>query len=124
MKDKQKTILVVDDEKPMAHALEMKLTKAGFSVDLAGDGDEALSKLEKENYDLTLMDIMMPKLNGFGVLEHMKEKGIKIPVFMMSNLSQSEDINKAKELGASEYFIKSDTPIGTIIDKVKSFCAA
>jgi len=124
MKNKQKTILVVDDEKPMAHALEMKLTKAGFSVELAEDGDEALQMLEKTSYDLTLMDIMMPKLNGFGVLERMKEKGISSPVFMMSNLGQSEDISKAKGLGAAEYFIKSDTPIGTIVDRIKSFCAA
>lgn len=124
MKNKQKVILVVDDEKPMAHALEIKLTKAGFLVELAEDGDEAVSKLEKQNYDLTIMDIMMPKLNGFGVLERMKEKGIKSPVFMMSNLGQNEDISKAKGLGASEYFVKSDTPIGTIVDRVKSFCTA
>jgi DNA-binding response OmpR family regulator len=114
----QKRILVAEDEKAMAHALEVKLTKAGFVVDLASDGKTALEKIQSGKYELILLDIMMPKLNGFEILESLEKTGNTVPVIVTSNLGQDEDAKRAKSLGAAEYFIKSNTPIGIIVDKV------
>ncbi|MBD3311551.1 MAG: response regulator [Candidatus Magasanikbacteria bacterium] len=116
---KEKKILVAEDEKPMARALELKLTSAGFSVSVAYDGADALEKMSKNKYDLLLLDLVMPKKDGFTVLEEMKEKGIKIPVIVATNLSQDGDKEKTKQLGASEYLVKSDVPISDVIEIVK-----
>ena len=115
-----KKILVVEDERPMAHALELKLTRAGFKVTLALDGQEAVDTLSKEKYDLILLDIMIPKINGFGVLDFIKEKQIKTPVIMSSNLGQEEDMQKVKNLGAIDYIIKSNTPLVDIVAKIQN----
>ena len=117
----QKRILIIEDEKPMARALELKLTHAGFEAHSASNGEEGLMLLEKENFDLVLLDLIMPKLNGFGVLEEMKKKGIKTPVMVQTNLSQAEDEKRAKEFGVKGFFIKSNTPIAEIIEQIKNF---
>ena len=116
-----KKILVVEDEKPLAHALELKFGKLGFTVTIAGDGDEAVNILKKDKFSLVLLDIMLPKRDGFSVLEEMKKTGNKTPVIMTTNLSQNEDEKKAKDLGAVDYFVKSDTPIAEIVGKVEKF---
>lgn len=103
----------------MAKALELKLNSSGFEAKAVFDGDEALEELAKTKYDLMLLDLMMPKKDGFGVLEEMKAKGIKIPVIVSTNLSQEGDIAKVKELGAKDYFVKSDTPITEVVKHVK-----
>ena len=117
----QKRILIVEDEKPMAHALELKLTHAGFEAQSVGNGEEGLALMEKESFDLVLLDLIMPKLDGFGVLEEMKKKGIKTPVMVQTNLAQEEDEKRAKALGAKEFFIKSNTPIAEIVEQIKNF---
>ncbi len=119
--NKVKSILIIEDEKPIARALELKLTHAGFQAQTAFNGEEGIAFLEKENFDLVLSDLVMPKLDGFGVLEHMKKKGIKTPVIIQTNLNQAEDEKHAKELGAKEFFIKSNTPIAEIVDHIKNF---
>lgn len=116
--EEKKLILIAEDEKAMAHALEVKLTKAGFEVELAVDGESALEQVKKKKYDLILLDIMMPRKNGFEVLEEFKKIGVKVPVIVTSNLGQSEDLTRAKSLGAKDYLIKSDTPIGKILEKI------
>lgn len=115
-----KKILIVEDEKPIAKAMELKLNSSGFSAKAVGNGEEALSALEKEVFDLLIVDLVMPKLDGFGLLEALKEKGITTPIIVSSNLSQDEDFKKAKELGAVDYFIKSNTPISEIIEHVQN----
>lgn len=116
-----KKILIIEDEKPMARALELKFMHAGFEAVSAGNGEEGLAILEKRTFDLILLDLVMPKMDGFSTLEILKQKGIKIPVMILSNLSQEEDIKRAKSLGAKEFFIKSDTPIATIVEKIALF---
>jgi len=86
-----KKILIAEDEKPMAKALELKLNSAGFQAKAVYNGQEALDVLEKEPYDLMLMDLIMPKLDGFKLLEALKQKGSKMPVIVSTNLSQEED---------------------------------
>ena len=108
----------------MARALEMKLTHEGFRVMAVFDGEAALAVLLEQKIDLLILDLVMPKMDGFSVLRHIKEKGIALPVVVLSNLSQIEDEKKAKELGAREFCIKSDTPIAEIVKKVKQILPA
>ena len=70
----KKKILIAEDEKPMAHALEMKLNNSGYEAKAVYDGIQAMEELTNNKYDLMLLDLMMPKMDGFGVLEAMKEK--------------------------------------------------
>ena len=112
-------ILVVEDEKPMAKALTLKLNHAGFEAKEAHNGEEALNILENEEFDLALLDLIMPRMDGFGVLEKIKEKGLKVKVIVTSNLGQKEDFERAKDMGAIDYFVKSDTSLSEIVDYIK-----
>ena len=116
-----KKILIVEDEKPMARALELKLNKSGFEAKALFNGEEALKILETEKFDLILLDLVMPKVDGFAVLTALKEREIETPIIVTSNLSQEEDFKRAKELGAKDYFVKSDTPIADIVEHIKKF---
>ncbi len=116
-----KKILIAEDEKALARALELKLTKSGFQPILAEDGAKALDIIKKEKVDLILLDLIMPKVGGFEFLEKMKSLKKKIPVMITSNLGQKEDQEKAKKYGVNKYFVKSDVNISEIIDEVIKF---
>lgn len=107
----------------MARALQLKLNGSGFDAQVANDGEEALAALQQGGYALLLLDLMMPKVDGFAVLEGMKQRGDTTPVIVSTNLSQEQDIQKAKEMGARDYFVKSDTPLNAVIDHVKQTLA-
>jgi DNA-binding response OmpR family regulator len=119
MSQAAKKLLIVDDEKPLLHALELKCTHEGFDVDTAGDGEEALKLALENDYDLLLLDLIMPKKDGFAVLEGLKDKKNKPQIIVTSNLSQDEDVKRAKELGAADYLIKSNVPLADIVDRIK-----
>ena len=121
MENKAKKILVAEDEKAIAKALTLKLQHVGYEVVTVFDGQSAVSELEKSDFDLALMDLVMPVLDGFGALEKIKKLKIKTPVIILSNLSQEEDVQKVKGLGARDYFIKSNTPLLEIVKKVDEF---
>ncbi|MDA3802538.1 MAG: response regulator [Patescibacteria group bacterium] len=114
-----KKVLIAEDDKPIARALELKLKNSGFEVQVTENGQEAMDKAENENFDIILLDLMMPVKDGFTFLEERKEKGIKTPVIILSNLSQDGDMKKAKELGAADYFVKSNTPLLNIVENIK-----
>lgn len=116
-----KKILIIEDEKPLAKALSLKLSHAGASATVAGNGDEAIELLGKESFDLILLDIIMPKKDGFETMKEIREKGITTPVIATSNLGQGSDIDKMKELGVVDYFIKSDTSLVDIVSKIEAF---
>lgn len=118
-----KKIAVIEDERPMARALELKLSHVGFDVVTAGNGEEGLAIIEREHPDMVLLDLVMPKRDGFWVLESLKKRGIETPVIILSNLSQGEDEHRAADLGAKGFFVKSDTPIADIVNRVTSFFA-
>lgn len=120
MGDTQKKVLIVEDEKPLAHALELKLSHEGFNVTVASDGEECLRILREEKFDVLLLDLIMPMLDGFQVLERLKQLPNQPAVFVLSNLSQHEDEERVLGLGARKFFIKSDTPLTTIVDEVKA----
>lgn len=114
-----KKILVVEDERPMANAIKLKLEKNGFEAVIAGDGAIAIEELKKNIYDLALLDLIMPVKDGFSVLEELNKLGIKTPIIVASNLSQEGDIEKAKNFGAADYFVKSDTSINEVVERVR-----
>ncbi len=119
--ENKKKILVGEDEKAIALALEHKLTHEGFDVVLAENGEQVLQKLEKDKFDLLLLDLIMPKMDGFAVLKEIKEKNIVLPVIITSNLGQEEDKNRVKNFGVADYLIKSNVSIMEIVLKIKEF---
>jgi len=116
-----KRILIVDDEKPLANALDLKLTHEGFITKTVYNGTDAIDALKSETFDLVLLDLVMPQEDGFKVLESAKSLNLKTQIIVSSNLSQEEDINKAKDLGAVNYFIKSDTTLAKIVEMVQQY---
>lgn len=114
-----KRILIVEDEKPLAHALELKLSHEGFDVVVAQNGQEALYLIEQSAFDVALLDLMMPIVDGFQVLERTKGSKNRPIFFVLSNLSQREDEDRVLALGAKKFFIKSNTPLSAIVDEVK-----
>jgi DNA-binding response OmpR family regulator len=116
-------ILIVEDDKFLRLLLERKLKNENFEVVVAEDGEEALEKIVTEKPDLILLDIILPKKSGFAVLEEInKDENLKrIPVFIISNLGQPEDIERGKNLGAKEYFVKAGLSLEELIKKIKIF---
>jgi DNA-binding response OmpR family regulator len=119
MPEANKRILIAEDEKPLARALQLKFKKIGIEAITVFNGKDVFEELKKGDFDLILLDLVMPEMNGFAVLEEIKKKKINIPVVVSSNLGQEEDIKRSKNLGAKEYIIKSNTPIIEIVNKVK-----
>lgn len=115
-----KRILIIEDEKPLSHALKLKFSHEGYDVAVAEDGEEGLKLAKEQSFDLILVDIIMPKLDGFAVLSALKETGNKSTIIVLSNLGQQEDIEKAKKLGVKDYMVKSNTPISRIVEVVNT----
>jgi len=115
-----KKILVADDEKALAKALQLKLNHSGFETEIAFDGAEALELITKGDFDLVLLDLVMPKMDGFQVLEGVAKLSKKPKIVVTSNLGQEEDAEKAKSMGAVNFFVKSDTPITDIVAYVQA----
>lgn len=113
-------ILIVEDEVAMAKALEIKLKSDGFETDVAHNGEEALDKiLNTGGFDLVLLDLVMPKVDGFTVLEKLGEKESDVPpIIVSSNLSQNEEFQRAKDLGATDFYVKSNTPLARIVELI------
>src|SRR3989344_9389626 len=117
-----KIILLVEDDPFLNSLLKTRLTNEGFTVVSASDGEEALGTIKKEkNLDLILMDLILPKKSGFEVMEAMRsDPNIKkVPVVIISNLGQEEDIVRGKALGAIEYYVKAKTSIDDLVMKIK-----
>lgn len=118
----KKRVLIVEDERPLAHALELKLQHEGCETTVASNGQVALELIEAGGFDVVLLDMMMPVMDGFQVLQHLREDlgADNMPViFVLSNLSQREDEQRVIEAGAAKYFIKSNTPLAVIVEEVK-----
>jgi two-component system, OmpR family, alkaline phosphatase synthesis response regulator PhoP len=115
-----KRILIVEDDNFLSNAYRLKLTKAGFELKMARDGQEALEVLKSFAPDLILLDLVMPVKDGFTTLAEIKadERLKNIPVIIASNLGQKEDIDKGMALGASGYIIKSDLSLDQLITKI------
>ncbi len=114
-----KKILIIEDEKPLAHALELKLTHEGFEIITTNSGEEGIDFIAKEKFALILTDLILPGQDGFKVLEAIQDKKLKTPVIVMTNLNQEEDKKRATDLGATHFFVKSNTTISEIVENVK-----
>jgi DNA-binding response OmpR family regulator len=108
----QKRILAVDDERVIARLMEHHLTRAGYDVAVAHDGAEALEKVREFSPDLVILDVMMPKLDGFEVLRRLKDdpQTESIPVIMLTARSESEDALQGYDSGAQWYLSKPFDP--------------
>lgn len=118
---KRPRILIAEDEKALARALELKLTNAGFEVTVVVDGEKAIALLSQERFDFLLLDLVMPRKDGFAVLSELAAKKIKVPTVVLSNLGQTEDENKAREMGALDYWIKSNISLAEVVRRIKKF---
>jgi CheY-like chemotaxis protein len=118
-----KRILVVEDEEYLRDLYVQILKQEGYEVDQAVDGDEAMKKLCNEEYDLILLDIILPKLDGLQVLDKCKkqQKDIHDKVVLLTNLSQDLVIAKAVDYGVRGYMVKSDVTPPDIVTEVKNY---
>ena len=107
-----RTILVVDDERHIVRLVEVNLTRAGYDVDTAYDGVEALEKVAENLPDMIVLDVMMPRMDGFEVLKHLQSdaKYKDIPVIMLTAKAQDADIFKGWQSGVSSYLTKPFNP--------------
>lgn len=114
-------IVCAEDDKMISTSLVEGFTGAGFEVIPAYDGEEALAKIKETKPDVILLDIMMPKLDGIGVAWELKADAeiSKIPVVMLTNLSDPTTVSKILEAGITDYLLKSEQSIDQIVDKVK-----
>jgi DNA-binding NtrC family response regulator len=103
---KKSSILVVDDEDALRTVLTNELTNEGYEVRNAADGDEALTELQKVEYDLVLLDIKMPRVNGFEVLKFIKDQQPKTKVVMLTGFADLKNAIESKKLGADDFVSK------------------
>jgi len=118
-----KTILIIEDDKFLRELVAQKLLKEDYDVVEAVDGEEGVRKIKEEKPDLVLLDLILPGIDGFEVLTRMgKDPEIaSIPVIVLSNLGQKEDVERGLKLGAKDYLIKAHFTPGEIIEKIKKY---
>lgn len=116
----KKKILIVEDEKPLAHALELKMTHEGYETTVASTGKAGLEEASTGKYDLILLDLILPEIDGFAILEALKNKKLKPVIVVLSNLGQDEDRKKAADFGVKNYLVKSNVPLADIVKVVKA----
>ena len=121
----KKKILLIEDEQVLAEMYTDKFMMAGFEVAAAFSAEEGLDvlKAQKTLPDLILLDLVLPKLNGFEVLAGLKKdnKTKEIPIIILTNMDNMEDVNKALELGASTYLVKTEYDLEELVSKIKKF---
>lgn len=116
----EKKILIVEDEQDLREVLKTALVEVGFSVIIAKGGEEVLPAIRRERPDLVILDIMLPGVDGMMVLKKIRERGLRVPVIILTNLSADEKImGGVLRDEPSYYMVKSDSPIEDIIAKVK-----
>lgn len=116
-----KKILIIEDDKFLRELIAQKLSKEGFEISEAVDGEKGLTKIKEGGPDLILLDLILPGIDGFEVLSKAKSdpKLSSIPVIILSNLGQKDEIEKGLKLGAVDYLVKAHFTLGEIIEKIK-----
>lgn len=113
-----KKVLMVEDFPVMQKFYKDALEKAGYQLDIAGDGQQALEKVTEADYDLILLDMLLPNMNGIEFLEAYQDRPETTKIIMLSDFTEQSRIERAKELGASEYLVKSDYPPSELVKKL------
>jgi len=118
-------ILIIEDEKILLDLLQKKLSQEGYEILVSHNGEEGLTMMKEQKPDLILLDIIMPKMSGFEVMEEMnKDPELKlIPVIIVSNSGQPVEIERAQSLGAKDWLVKTEFDPQLVIDKVKKLFA-
>ncbi len=117
----EETILILEDDKFLRELISRKLLGEGFKIEEAIDGEEGLKKLENIKPDLILLDLILPGVDGFEVLERIKDNPVlgSMPVLILSNLGQRDEIERGLKLGAVDFLVKAHFTPEEIVDKVK-----
>lgn len=122
---KQPKILLVEDDSELAEAYKVRFEAEGFEVHWTENGEDALAQTVSFKPDLILLDIMMPRISGFDVLDILRNtpetKNVK--VIVISALSQPSDVAKATQLGADEYLVKAQTTVAQVVERIKAHLA-
>ena len=115
-------ILIIEDDKFLRELIIQKLGNEGYEVVEAAEGEEGLRKMKEEKPDLVLLDLILPGIDGFEVLRRAKSEQdtASIPIIILSNLGQRDDVEKGIELGAIDYLIKAHFTPGEIVEKIKA----
>lgn len=116
-----KTILLAEDDSFLAETIQLALEEHGLRITVAENGERAIEEYGKGAPDLILLDLLMPKKDGYAVLHHLRESGATVPVIILSNLSDELDKEKCLALGAKDYFIKSDMDEDELWPKVQQY---
>ena len=120
-----KKILLVEDDQILAKLYQTKFQREDFDIQLAFDGEEGLEKMKSFNPDLIILDLIMPKVDGFTFLMKLKDdQGLsarKTPILVLSNLGQESDVKKAMNMGASNFFIKADVSLSQMVEMVRKY---
>jgi two-component system, OmpR family, alkaline phosphatase synthesis response regulator PhoP len=119
----KKKILLVEDDMMLVDMYTLKLAEAGYEVIQATNGAQGYEEAKKNKPDLILLDIILPQMDGFMVMEKIKKDKIikKIPVFFLTNLKQDEDVEKGNKLGAIDYLVKSTLTPTQILERINEF---
>lgn len=114
-------VILAEDDKLISASLVQAFTDAGFEAHPAYDGEEALAVAKEIHPDIMVLDIMMPKLDGISVLWELKANPdlAKVPVVMLTNMSDADTISKIMEAGCTDYLLKSDQSVDQIVQKIK-----
>ena len=114
-------VLIVEDDPFYSKICSTKLAKEGVATKMVDNGSDALALIREEHPGLVLLDLIMPGKNGFEILTEMKADPVmkNIPVMVISNMSEPEDIQRIMDLGALDYLVKANVPIQEVVDKVK-----
>ncbi|MEI8014854.1 MAG: response regulator [Nitrospira sp.] len=115
-------IVVADDDRMFRKAAETTLRRQGYAVTTASDGEEALQLIRSERPDIIVLDLIMPKIQGFDVLQVLKQDSVTaaIPVIVLSSLTQEQDKQEALDLGAVAYFNKTTFSLGELVKQVET----
>lgn len=124
--EKKSLILLIEDDKMLCDMYSAKFSREGYEVHIAENGSVGVKMAKELKPDLILLDIIMPKMDGFAALKELrkKEETKDIPVILLTNLGQEQDIKKGKELGADDYFIKANHTPTEIVEKVKDMLSS
>jgi len=121
MPDNKKKILIVEDDNMISSIYKTKFEADGFAAVVAGNGAEGLDIARKEQPDIIMLDVILPQIDGFSVLEELKKDKLTkdIPVIMLTNLGTDEDKAKGEKMGAVDYFVKTSLTPAQISEKIK-----
>jgi DNA-binding response OmpR family regulator len=115
-----KKILIIEDELILAEALKERLKNKGYLVETVYDGESGLEKIRKSKPDLLILDILLPGINGYEVMEKIRNEKIALPILVVSNSGQPVETEKARNLGANDFIIKVNFSLDDVEKRVKN----